>query len=86
MAREKQEAALEAMTSTMDAFEDDPDLEIIGPPPPRVETTVMNEMHASCEGMLASAVVVDEIHESCRGGSGNATAWRMTWELEDAGD
>ena len=79
MAREKQEAALKAMTSTTGAFEDDPDLEIIGPPPPRAETTVMTEMHAICEGMMASAVVWDEIHERTTGGTlcetGNATTW-----------
>ena len=79
MAREKQEAALKAMTNTRDASEDDPDLEIIGPPPPRAEITVMTEMHAICEGMFASAVVLDEIHERTTGGTlcgtGNATTW-----------
>ena len=82
MAREKQEAALKAMVSAVDAFEDDPDLEIIGPPPPRVETTVTTEMHAACEGVITSAVVMDEIHQPgcqggalCRCGTGNATTW-----------
>ena len=66
----------------INAFEDDPDLEVIGPPPPRVEAPTKLNMHEICESMTASAIMVDEVHQwgcqgetLCRCGTGNASTW-----------
>ena len=93
MARKKQEAALKDMIKAdmikrlsyqdmINAFEDDPDLEVIGPPPPRVEAPTKLNMHEICESMTASAIMVDEVHQwgcqgetLCRCGTGNASTW-----------